>query len=95
MSAHGSPGTVYIENNIGDDKYKLLLIDNLNRDEKFQVLLNEPGISEYKFDEVRLVRKAVLALAKVCFDYFYILPVNIYFTYNFDITRILNTFDLS
>lgn len=64
-SVHGSPGTVYLQTNIGDDEYKLLLIDNMNRDEKFQVLLNEPGMNEYHFDEVKLVRKAVLALAKV------------------------------
>lgn len=71
-SAYGSPGTVYIETHIGDDEYKLLMIDNLNRGEAFQVLLNEPGMSEYKFDEVKLVRNAVLALAKVLSSAFFL-----------------------
>lgn len=64
-SEHGSPGTVYIQTNIGDDEYKLLFVNNLNRDEKFQVLLDETATDEYRFDEVKLIRKATLALKKV------------------------------
>ncbi|KAK3724602.1 hypothetical protein QZH41_005193 [Actinostola sp. cb2023] len=63
-SQYGSPGTLYIQTNIGDDEYKLLIVDNLNRDEKFQLVLDEPGTDKYRFNEVKLVRKAVLALKK-------------------------------
>lgn len=64
-SNHGSPGTVYIKTHIGDDVYKLLCVDNQHRDEKFKLILNEPGTNEYRFSEVRLLRKAVVAVNAV------------------------------
>lgn len=64
-SNHGSPGTLYIQTSIGNDVYKLLCVDNLDRDEKFKLILDEPGTNEYRFSEVRLVRNAVIAVNAV------------------------------
>lgn len=90
-SNHGSPGTLYIQTSVGDEIYKLLCVDNLNRDEKFELVLNEPGTNEYRFSEVRLVRKAVItvsAVSKVTFVLSFVLSyllnfISLYSFYKF------------
>lgn len=64
-SEYGSPGTVYIQTNIGDVEYSLLVVDNLNRDEKFQLPLYERRSKKYTFNEIKLLKNAVVALLKV------------------------------
>ena len=62
---HGSPGTVYVDVNVGDEPYRMLQVDNLNRDETFKVFLVESGTTLFRFEKVHLVRRAVLAVKQV------------------------------
>ena len=62
---HGSPGTVYIEVNVGEEAQRTLQIDGVNRGETFKVFLSEGGRILFRFDRIHLVRGAVLAVQKV------------------------------
>lgn len=70
---HGSPGTVYVETNIGNVTHRFLKIDNAGRSESHPVFLAEGASEEYYFDEVRLLRSGVLRAKQVRqrFDYIY------------------------
>jgi len=64
-SSHGGPGTVYVETTIGNTTNRFLQIDNTGRSETLQVRLSEASSEVYYFDEVKLLRKGVLAAQQV------------------------------
>ncbi|KAK3755992.1 hypothetical protein QZH41_003345 [Actinostola sp. cb2023] len=64
-SSHGGPGTVYVETTIGNTTNRFLQIDNAGRSEALQVRLSEASSEVYYFDEVKLLRKGVLAAQQV------------------------------
>ena len=61
----GSPGTVYIEMNIGERLHKILRIDNIKRSENYKVYLAEAQSVKYDFDEVHLVNMASITIKQV------------------------------
>ena len=62
---YGSPGTVYIDVNVGEEPYRIVQIDNKNRDSLLPVTLAEANTSLYEFERIHLVRKGALAFKAV------------------------------
>lgn len=62
---HGSPGTVYIDVNVGEEPYRVIQIDNNNRDDLLLVTLAETNTTFYRFERIHLVRRGALAIKEV------------------------------
>jgi len=62
---HGSPGTVYIDVNVGEEPYRMIQIDNNNRNDLLLVTLAETKTVLYQFERIHLVRRGALAIKEV------------------------------
>lgn len=62
---HGSPGTVYIDVNVGEEPYRMIQIDNNNRNDLLLVTLAEANTVLYQFERIHLVRRGALAIKEV------------------------------
>lgn len=62
---HGSPGTVYIDVNVGEEPHRMIQIDNNNRDDLLLVTLAETNTALYQFERIHLVRRGALAIKQV------------------------------
>ena len=62
---HGSPGTVYIDVNVGEELYRMIQIDNNNRADLLLVTLAEKNTALYRFERIHLVRRGALAIKEV------------------------------
>ena len=64
-SKHGSPGTVYINVDVGEEPYRMVQVDNNNRDAMLLVTLAETNTALYQFERIHLIRQAALAFKEV------------------------------
>ena len=62
---HGSPGTVYIDVDVGEEPYRMIQVDNNNRDSLLMVTLAEANTVLYEFERIHLVKKGALAIKEV------------------------------
>ena len=62
---HGSPGTVFLNVTVGEESYRILQIDNINRVD-LPVTLAESSTTAYEFERIHLVRRGVLKVKQVC-----------------------------
>lgn len=62
---HGSPGTVCIDVNVGEEPHRMIQIDNNNRDDLLLVTLAETNTALYRFERIHLVRRGALAIKQV------------------------------
>lgn len=62
---HGSPGTVYIDVNVGEEPFRMIQVDNNNRDSLLLVTLAETNTALYQFERIHLIRRGALAIKEV------------------------------
>ena len=62
--AHGSPGTVYLNVNVGEEPYRMIQIDNRNRID-LPVILAESNTTVYLLERVHLIRNGIIAIRQV------------------------------
>ncbi len=64
-SKNGSPGTVYIDVDVGEEPFRMIQVDNNNRNSLLLVTLAETNTALYQFERIHLVRRGALAIKEV------------------------------
>ena len=64
-SYHGSPGTVFVKVTIGKEPFRMIQVDNNNRNTLLSVTLAESKTTMYVFETIHLVRNGALNIKEV------------------------------
>ena len=64
-SYHGSPGTVFVNVTIGEEPFRMIQVDNNNRNTLLPVTLAETDPVVYVFERIHLVKQGALNIKEV------------------------------